>query len=184
MLSDLQKRKLTVAFQLYDVDKDGYLEQEDFLGFADQMAFAFNAKAAPGAAVQLRAAFNQQWEQTRHSADTNRDDRVGLEEWLHYFDAITTSPEATEAFIQGYVEGSFALYQIVDPAGPTDAQPRDRYVTWMTVGSQDPAAARANFARLDADGDGLIPRAELYPLLRQWLGNDPAAPGNWLLGTF
>jgi hypothetical protein len=184
MLSDLQKRKLTVAFQLYDIDGDGYIEREDFIGFADEMALAFNVTAAPGAAVQLRSAFTMQWDQTQQLVNTNRKDYVSLEEWLHYFDVVVHSPEAIETFIQSYIEGSFALYQVVDPDGPADAQARDRYVTWMTVGTQDAAEASENFARLDADGDGLIPRAELYPLLREWLGNDPNARGNWLLGSY
>jgi Ca2+-binding EF-hand superfamily protein len=40
MLSELQKRKFAVAFQLYDVDNDGYLEREDFIGFADWMSMS------------------------------------------------------------------------------------------------------------------------------------------------
>lgn len=184
MLSDLQKRKFAVAFQLYDMDDDGYLDREDFIGFADWMALAFNTRAAPSAAVQLRAAFERQWEQTHQLAGSQRDDRVSLEEWLAYFDFMTNLPEATEAFIHDFVEGSFDLYQRVDPAGPPNAQMRERYVTWMTVGTQDAAAASQNFARLDTDGDGLIPSAELYPLVRQWLGNDPNALGNWLLGDY
>jgi hypothetical protein len=184
MLSDLQKRKLSLAFQLYDIDGDGYIEREDFIGFADEMALAFNVTAAPGAAVQLRSAFTRQWEQTEQLAKSDHNERVGLPEWLHYFDVVVHSPDAIEMFIESYVEGAFALYRVVDPEGPADAQPRERYVIWMTLGTQDAADASENFARLDEDGDGLIPRAELYPLLREWLGNDPNARGNWLLGAY
>lgn len=184
MLSDLQKRKFTVAFQLYDVDDDGYLERKDFIGFANRVAEAFNPNAPPEVCAQLQTAFEGQWDQTQQLADTDHDDRVSLEEWLRYFDVLANSPEATEAFIQEYIEGTFALYQIVDPAGPADEQPRERYVTWMTVGTQDEASARENFDRIDTDGDGLIPRAEFYTLLREWLGNDPNARGNWVLGPY
>jgi hypothetical protein len=39
------------------------------------------------------------------------------------------------------------------------------------------------FRGYDYDGDGKIPRQEISALVRQWLGDDPNTPGNFLLGA-
>ncbi len=43
MLSDLQQRKLTVAFNTYDTDGNGVLEEQDFVQRAAKVVAARNA---------------------------------------------------------------------------------------------------------------------------------------------
>lgn len=184
MLSDLQKRKFTVAFRLYDVNNDGVLERDDFINFASRMANTFRASAPPDAAENLQSIFQAQWEQMRELADSDGDERVTLDEWLDYFALLTSMPEAGEMFINGYTDASFAMYSIVDPNGPQDAQTRERFTLWMSLGGQDAQRAGETFDRFDADGDGKISREETRALIHQWLGDDPNARGNELLGAY
>lgn len=182
MLSDLQQRKFIVAFKLYDTNGDGVIEKADFLGFAERMARAFDESAPPEAAAQLSQTMANQWEQTRQMADLERDDRITMDEWLKYYEAVTSTPQGINAFADGWTEASFAMYAIVDPNGPQDAQPRERFMKWLTVGGWDAAEAAKVFDRLDADGDGKLSREETCNLVAEWLGDDPSARGNWLMG--
>ena len=46
----------------------------------------------------------------------------------------------------------------------------------------DPSLVDQVFPRMDTNHDGFISLDEYSARVREFYGNDPAAPGNWLLG--
>ena len=68
MLSDLQTKKLTRYFQVYDIDDDGQIEASDFERIVEnvQLLHGGGREADP-----LRAAYMSRWERLRAAADSD-----------------------------------------------------------------------------------------------------------------
>lgn len=182
MLTDFQRRKLAQSFQMYDFDDDGFVEEADYRTFADRLAGAFQQEADSAATQQLHAMFMGQWQGMQQYADTDGDNRVGIDECLRFYEHLLSTPEGLDSYIAGFLDGSYALWDIVDPEGPKQATTRDRYVRWLTAFKVSQRDAETAFEHMDTDGDGLIDRAEMTLRIREWLGNDPDAPGSWIMG--
>ncbi|MBD2347072.1 hypothetical protein [Anabaena subtropica] len=56
-LSELQKRKLKVEFQSYDLDGDGAINQDDFEGLAAQIARVTGIKSGASEYEQLKSEY-------------------------------------------------------------------------------------------------------------------------------
>lgn len=182
MLTDFQRRKLAQSFQMYDFDDDGFVEEADYRTFASRLAAAFQQEVDSAATQQLQAMFMGQWQGMQQYVDADGDHRVGIDECLAYYDQLLATPEGLESYIGGFLDGSYALWDIVDPGGPSQATTRDRYIKWLTAFKVSPHDAEAAFDHMDTDSDGVIDRTELTLRIREWLGNDPDAPGNWIMG--
>ena len=135
MLTQFRRRKL----DLYDVNKDGYLEAADYTRVGEE--FATSTGSAPGSPdyEQLRAAYLEVWERLWQAADANQDGKVTRDEFLAYHEALPVMRETVAEL------------------------------------------ARTILRLTDRDGDGKISLAE-YAALSQAYGDDPNAPGNWLVG--
>lgn len=183
MLSELQQRKFTRLFRLYDLDKDGVLRQADFEQFAVNIARAGSPNAPADCQQQLRAMYAQQWRQVQQFADVNRDEMVSLAEWLQHHDALVSAPGLADELPKGLLNGFYALWDVIDP-GAGRVTTAHRYQMFFAGFNEDPASAAAVFKRLDLDGDGVLDEAEVTRRMVEYFGDDPHAAGNWLVGEF
>lgn len=183
MLSELQKRKFTRLFKLYDLDKDGVLQQADFEQFAANVARVGNPNAPADCQEQLRAMYIKQWQQVQQAADVDRNNTVSLAEWLQHHDALVNTPGMIQAIPINMLNGFYALWEVVDP-GVGRLTTERRYQMFFAGFNEDPAAAAATFKLLDLDGDGVLSEAEVTQRIVEYFGDDPNAAGNWLVGEF
>lgn len=59
------------------------------------------------------------------------------------------------------------------------------YAAYLTVCGATAAEITDTFGRLDHNGDGYLTADELHQNAAEFFfSNDPAAPGNWLVGPF
>jgi Ca2+-binding EF-hand superfamily protein len=179
MLTDLQRRKLTRYFRMYDMDDDGEIKARDFERIIENVRILHGLPSGSSAHAELRAGYMRRWEALRSSADADHDGGVDLGEWLTYFQSVLGHEERYEAEIVSVIRrllGSFDLDED-GTLGP------DEFCNFHGLYGQSAEVARQVFAGLDHDGDGLISHSELVDLAHEFfLGDNLEAPANHFYG--
>ena len=180
MLTELQRRKLAHLFQWHDQNHDGYLEQADLVNIVNRFT-ALRGWASDGPEhQQMLPQFLAVWQTLRQVADSNRDDRVSLDEWLVTFqDHFLSTPEGYKA----YIDGTANLVRAVADVDGDGALSHDEYGLFFQGYGVDVSHLDTVFAHLDTDGDGVLDVGEVQQRITEFFtSDDPAAPGNWLVG--
>jgi len=175
MSTQFRQRKLARIFDLYDVNKDGYIDASDYARVGE--GFGTATGSAPGSAdnEKLRSTYLEFWEHLRQAADADHDGKVTREEFSAYHEALSAMRET----VAGYAR---ALLRMADRDGDGKISPAEYAALGQAYGLDAPAAAEA-FGHLDRDGDGFIDTEELLQNVEEFFyGDDPNAPGNWLVG--
>ena len=86
MLGELQKQKLTKVFRIWDTDSNGFLELEDWTRVERKRAELAGISPGTPEYENVRKLYTLIWETLRAFADTNRDERVSLDEFLTFCD--------------------------------------------------------------------------------------------------
>ena len=180
MLSEFQKRKLTVLFHHHDRDNDGFLTKADYEGFAQRVCKLWNY--APGT-PEYETAYAQNvavWDYVQNVADKDKDGRVSLDEFLASYD-VTLSDRATfDRVAVGYGTTIVQLGDLDRDGKMSGAE----FVAMLDCYGVAKKAAQEAFQHVDADGDGYITLEEMLERYKEYLGDDPAAPGNWVVGPY
>jgi Ca2+-binding EF-hand superfamily protein len=159
-------------FRVYDANRDGYMDEQDFVVLFDLAATVRGAKEGPARDLlghAARARFLQILE-----VDTDGDGRVNEAEYLAAALAQPADPgPVPEATLEAMARGGFASFD-VDGDGVIDL--RDYVLTHASFGL-DPRISEvlARFKLLDTNGNGEITLAEFKPVyLRHQLSEDAA----------
>ena len=181
MLTDVQTRKLTKLFRLYDANNDGVLVQEDFTALATRLAELRRGLQASPHDEQILAHLHQDWLSLCQSADQNQDASITLDEWLMYYDQILDD-------MKQYVSRVIALVTLLFAAFDQD---NDGYISeqeWMSllaIFNVLPIYASSIFLNLDANQDGLLNQDEVLTLIHDFFYiNEPSAPANFMFGPY
>ena len=177
MASELQRRKTAVVFGAMDVDADGFLTEQDFSALAARWTASRGLPPASEQARRLTAIMMCCWETLLAASDTDRDERVTLDEVLLVVDGLVADPAPVVATAD-------AMFEAVDADGDgriSAAEYRELIETW----TGQPTDTDEVFGLLDGDGDGFLSREEFVVLWTEfWAGDDPEAPGTWVFGRF
>ncbi len=178
-LTPFRKRKLDKLFSVLDLNRDGLVEQADFVRRVEALARLRGwAKNSPAYLQNLRFAL-EEWQNLRESADVERDAQVSREEFLRYGETFLDDRQAVRAFARGDAQ---LLFDAMD-TDEDGAVTVDEYRTYLEVCGLDSAAADIFFARADLNEDGRITRAEMAHAVEEFLvSENPAAGGNYLFG--
>ncbi len=180
MLSDLQTKKLTRYFQMYDVDDDGRIAAVDFERIVENVRMLHGDSRSHGPDT-LRDAYMSLWDRLRSSADSDRDGGIDLDEWLAYWQVALGDDERAEQEIQAITERLLHVFDLDEDDSIGVSEFSDFYGVFGLAVS----LAETVFVELDTNGDGVISRAELTELSRQFYrGNDLEAAGNVLFGPY
>ena len=178
MLTDLQTRKLTRMFNAFDADHSGYLEYADLEALLINLAQLTGMAAGSPEYEQVQSGLRTRWEHIRQFADTNRDERVMLDEWLAYFSELVQSPDKLE---HDWVSVASLIARQMD----RDGDGLISFEEFATLHTNLDTDHRVVFQRFDLNGDGYISGDEIPELFRQFfLSDDPDAPGNLWYGSF
>ena len=186
MLSEFQKEKLTKVFRLWDTDQNGFLELDDWVRVSNRRAELAGLSPETPEYQNLRSLYTGVWETLREHADTNRDERVSLDEFLRFLDKQIGA--VREISFEGLPDIIRALLEIIVISADRDQDGKitvDDYAVFLSGWSgQDAAAdAKARFERDDRDGDGYISVEETKQRVAEFvLSSDPEVPGISLFG--
>jgi Ca2+-binding EF-hand superfamily protein len=182
MLTDLQRKKITRIFRLYDVDGDGFVGREDYERVAHNVADHNGyAKGSPQYDGVLTSYLNA-WEGTRRMSDRDNDNRISLDEHLAGYEHLldTAGPAA-------FVAVADAATALIDQDGDGKLSQHEwvnNLVAWAS-GAISESVALETFRKLDTNGDGYIGRDEMRTIVREFFtSDDPNALGNWMVGPY
>ena len=179
MLTDLQTRKLTRYFQVYDIDDDGRIDAADFERIVENVRILHGADGDSAAAQALRDAYMKLWGGIRSTADADGDGGVDLDEWLAYWQVALEDDHRYEEEVQVLTERLLDVFDLDEDGSIGRAEFADFYgIFGLPV-----SLAGAIFVELDRDGDGRISRDELVDISREFYrGSDAEARENLLFG--
>lgn len=180
MLTELQTRKWTRLFHVYDADGNGVVEKTDFETIFQNVAVARNLTPGSPEYQKLHAKFMEDWEYLQKDVDKNNNGQIDIQEWLEHGEHRINSPE----MYQTVIDLANQMFELLDLDGNgviSLAEYKTVLQSWRV--SEDVAAE--NFPKLDLNGDGAINKDEFVELVRQFhTSDDPDSPGNFFFGPF
>lgn len=180
MLTELQTKKWTRLFQIYDADGNGVVEKADFETIFQTLAQAKKLEVDTPKYDQLHDKFMEDWEHLQKDADTDNDGQVSLEEWLAHGDRRIND----ESMYQTVVDLANQVFELLDLDG-NGVITVDEYKTILVSWRVSEEFAEEIFPKLDLNSDGHISKEELVELVRQFhTSDDPDAPGNSFFGPY
>lgn len=181
MLTELQKRKLTVQFNNRDTNNSGMLEKSDYENMAKNIGKLHDLPLDSPEYKSIYAGQMAVWDSIQNLADKDRDGKVSLDEYLEGYDGLLSDEKKFFPFLAGQVKSILTLTD-------TDGDGKISEEEWVALGgcyniAED--AARESFGHLDRDGSGYLNVEELKKNFEEFfLSDDPDAPGNWLIGPY
>ena len=179
MLTQLQQRKMTRLFSVYDTDQNGYIEQQDYLQIAENFARLRDLRPGSEDYQKLQSKFGFVWEYIQKFGDSSRDNAVSLTEFLDYADSLL---QGNYAAVEGST-GSF-LFELIDTDGDGEIT-LDEFRVFYTAYRIQGALAREIFDKLDLNSDSVISAEEFAQLGYDFhYSDDPDCPANWFFGPY
>ena len=115
MLTEFQKRKIANLFAVHDLNRDGALEQSDYVEYARRLAAESGLGPGSTKYEELMSRFLGFWEMLRQMADTNHDNRVTRREWLALFEQLSVWHLLVQFVQEGQCEpGIFVTERALD----------------------------------------------------------------------
>jgi hypothetical protein len=177
MLSDLKKKKLTRQFQIFDVDKNHFVEWSDFERIIKNLTAARGLPA--DAQAVLRSNYQGVWDNIESQADKNNDHRVSLEEWMNAHEVNLADDEGFKQVMGGLVDLLIGLF---DTNGDGLLEPDDYRLFYKVYEIKD--GLEQGIEKIFPDGRSLS-RDGVSAVVRDFFMSDnPDAAGNWLFGPF
>ncbi|NET55004.1 MAG: hypothetical protein F6K47_01985 [Symploca sp. SIO2E6] len=180
MLTELQTKKWTRLFQVYDANGNGVVDKNDFEAIFQNVAEARNLTSGSSSYEQLHAKFIEDWEHLQKDADKNNDGTVELAEWLEHGDHRINSPD----MYQTVIDLANQIFELLDLNGNGTISLEEYKIFYRSWRIPEELAAEV-FPKLDLNGDGNLSKDEFVELVRQFHhSDDPSNPGNWLFGSY
>ena len=178
-LTDFQRQKLTRMFDVYDIDGDGRLQEQDFTRRAHLFA---QQRGWDDESADFREQLDftlADWQNLQQNTDADGDGAVTREEFLGFADQMLADPDALEQYAYQDADLIFRAMDS-DKDGRITAE---EYEMYLRVYRIDGKNAHDFFRRIDTDGDGFVSRDEITRALKEFLfSDDRNAPGNFLYG--
>jgi Ca2+-binding EF-hand superfamily protein len=178
MLTDIQTRKLTKLFHLYDANDDGVLIQQDLIALAARLA---ELQQGQGHHRQILNHLQQDWVCLCTAADQNQDARITLDEWLAYYDKVLDD-------IKQYANRVITLVTLLFDAFDQDRDgliSEREWISLLSVFNVQSIYASSIFLNLDVNQDGVLNQEEVLTLIHDFFYiNEPSAPANFIFGPY
>jgi Ca2+-binding EF-hand superfamily protein len=179
MLTDFRKRKLMALFDLYDIDKNGRLEQADYERIGQNLAASLHYQPGSPEYARLSASQMAVWNNVYQLCGAPSSQSVTPEEYIAALDQLLNDKNNYQAVIGSRTDSIIELSD-QDVDGRLSQQ---EYVANARSFGTDEATADEAFRRLDWNGDGYLTRDEILRSVEEFFySDDPQAPGNWLFG--
>lgn len=177
-MNELVNQKLSLRFDLLDRDRNGYVDQNDYVELADRVSAEFDRPSSGREADNLRRSYLNMWTELMDRLNREPDGRLSRTEFVEAFARIGDDDGG----------GSFRRYlgsivqSMMDVCG-TDQVDEETFHRVSSGSGLSPERARAAFERIDTDHDGVLSREELLTACEEFhFSRDPDAPGNRLFG--
>lgn len=181
MLTDLQKRKLTKLFSMYDSDYTGVLVKGDFELMFKKLSRLRNWSQRSPRYLVLQDKLMRKWQGLAQKADTAHNQQVSRAEWLAYYDEILADAEACTDIVASLIELIFDVFD-QDEDGKINQQ---EWGQLLAAFNESPVYAPLVFPTLDGDQDGWLTKSEVAQFFKDFCASDdPQNPANSMFGPY
>lgn len=181
MLTDLQKRKLTKLFSMYDSDYTGILVKEDFELMFKKLTTLRNWSQRSSRYLVLQDKLMRKWQRLAKKADTSHNKQVSRAEWLAYYEEVMADSQTCSEEIVGLMDLIFDVFD-------QDEDGKVSQTEWgqlLSVFNESPVYAPLIFPGLDGDQDGYLTKQEVAKLFEDFCcGSDPDSLANSMFGPY
>ncbi|MFD4675689.1 EF-hand domain-containing protein [Lentzea sp. NPDC058450] len=176
-MKQVLQHRIDSTFAHYDVNRNGVIELADIYALANRLLKAFGEPASSDRGRDLIEAYDRFWELLVDHCDTDRDGRIGPDE---YREAMIEAFVDHGPFDADLLEIVTSLLALIDTNGDGRVDAGEFQVLLRARGLSEEECGLA-FAHLDTDGDGAISVQEYVAAVRDYYTN-PAddTPGSWL----
>ena len=182
MLTNLQKRKLTRFFNVWDANDDGVITTEDPEQVAQNLAELQGLEPGSPEHEGFYDGFMLYQNDFVKAVDLDESGDVTLDEWLAYHEEMLQDEGRFKATTLISVK---VMFELMDQNGDGEIT-LEEYGEWMKafrIGEQ--GTTDKVFQKLDLNENGTLSREEVVQLTREFFySDDPDARGNWALGPF
>lgn len=182
MLSGLQQRKLAKLFAVYDIDKNGVLQESDYQRLVKSLSDLQGWQPGSPGYDKLHDNFVKNiWSHVQEHADTDRDNQVTMREWFDYHEQMLASKESYESDV---ATRAALVFEALDVDGNGEYTVED-FARFYRAYGIDESLAEATFRKLDRNGNGELSPDEIQPLCWEfYYSEESEAPGNYFFGPF
>lgn len=181
MLTELQKRKLTKLFSMYDATCDGVLVWKDFETLLNRFARLRNWSSRSSLYQVMKNNYKNKWEYLRKCADTSADREVCLSEWFSYYNEVLQDEKLYNEDVNSLIDLVFGIFDQDNDGKVTKAD----WGELLSLYNISPVYADVVFPTLDTDQDGALTKEEVLKLVYEFChGNDPEAIANAMFGPY
>ncbi|XP_069102492.1 calexcitin-1-like [Argopecten irradians] len=176
-LSSFQRSKILRVFDiLYDSDKDGYIEEKDFVMAIEKVRNILEWQVGSDKHKNAQKALGLVWTGLLSYADANSDGRVSTDEWLKMWEDCIKKDTVPE-WQHGFME---FMFNVNDKSGDNEID-KDEYKTYYQ-----------NYIPLDdcetayhkISGGKNISKSDFSQLWKDYFfSDDREAKGNYLFGV-
>eukprot|EP01103_Thecamoeba_quadrilineata_P007485 TRINITY_DN17359_c0_g1_i1.p1 TRINITY_DN17359_c0_g1~~TRINITY_DN17359_c0_g1_i1.p1 ORF type:complete len:194 (-),score=34.67 TRINITY_DN17359_c0_g1_i1:155-709(-) len=175
-LSDFQKRKVEHLFNVEDINKNGVLQEDDYILIAKKQLAKSGISDESEQGQKYIQVYKDEW--LRLSTEAKAEEgMVTLDKYTNYFENIIEKNDFS--FFKNVVHTYIA-------SGDTDGDGKlslEEYAALLSAVGISEDQAKANFDQLDLNKDGYLDESEFLHHLQQFLtSDDPASVSNHFLG--
>lgn len=179
-LTDLQKRKLTHFFKVFDQDRDGVIDRTDYILLAENVSKAKGFPLDSPLSKRVKECLLQLWSNLEIIADKDHDSHVTMDEFLEYREKL----HKDDVKYGDLVAAGLTLFDVMDGNHDGKLEPHE-FRMFYSFFQLDAELADKMFIRLDVDKVGYLTRSQIRGYSQEFnLGDDPDAVGNWLFGPY
>jgi Ca2+-binding EF-hand superfamily protein len=180
MLTNLQKRKLTRFFSVWDADGDGVITTKDPEQVAQNLAKLQGLEPGSPEYERFYSGYMSYQNDFLKAVDVDESGRVTLEEWLAYHEKMLQDEQRFEGTALMVIEVMFAL---MDRNGDGKITLEEYGKSMKALRIED--ITGKELQKLDLNGNGILSKEDVLQLTREFFySDDPDARGNWALGPF
>lgn len=183
-MKEIRKQKLTHYFKILDHNKNGVLQEDDFIGIGENVCINLGISLSSNEYHHFVERSKEMFGIFLKGLNKSSTDSITLDEWLTYFDEQVfkaKNVDLIKRYIALTVKYVFDLYDQNDDGLITV----DEFVDmWTIYGIQVKYSAKS-FNKLDFNHDGVISKNELVVAVKDFfISDDPEARGNWIFGDY
>lgn len=184
MLSEFQKKKLTYFFGLYDLNKNGYLQLEDFTDIAEKLCekleYQPDSKHYKRLVDKTVGLFYKLLKDIPHGDEQI----IYQQDWVLFFEKKIIDTE-NEEMLEEYAELIIGyLFDLFDDNNDGFIS-LSEYKGVFEIYGIDQSYLEKSFLNLDLNNDQKLSRYELIRSVETFLtSDDPLMKGNWIFGNW
>jgi Ca2+-binding EF-hand superfamily protein len=184
MLTNFQSKKLTYFFGLYDLNKNDYLQLEDFTDIAEKLCekleYQPDSKHYKKLVEKTVGLFYKLMKDIPHGDNQF----ILLDDWLRFFDTQVIGPK-NEEMLEEYAELIIGyLFDLFDDNNDGYIS-LEEYKGVFEIYGIDQHYLEKSFLNLDLNNDRKLSRYELIRSVETFLTSDDALmKGNWIFGNW